>query len=316
MMETISTRRAGFVLLLLGFAFPKAAVSQEEHGRILKEKFEAELQELAQGFDGVLGSQIIDLTDGTTFGVNAQLVFPQASAIKIPILVELFRQAERRPGLLREQRPVTASVQVGGSGVLRHLGDGSSALALEDHAVLMIVLSDNTATNVLIDELGMEAVNRTMAELGFSNTLLQRKMIHPDASARGEENLSSPRDAAALMALIHRCDLPVSQDACARIRAILEIPKRGPVREPVPSSVPIAFKPGGIEGVATVWALVGLPDRPYALAVMTNYGTNGNEAVRDVSSAAYEYFYRLARSTTFGARVPLEVIREHRVRRP
>jgi beta-lactamase class A len=198
---------------------------------------------------------------------------------------------------------------VGGSGVIQHFGDGSSTLSLEDLAVLMITLSDNTATNILIDALGMNAVNRTLADLGFGETRLQRKMIQPEASLRGEENVSTPAEAAALMTRLARCDLPVNQASCRRITEILEIPKGGAVREPVPGSVRIAFKPGTLEGVATVWAYVELPDRPYVLAVMANYGGDGDAAVGRISEAAYRYFAKLARATPHGTRVPLEVIR-------
>lgn len=288
--------------LLAVLAVP-ALHAQEPHRAILKEKLEVELTRIAQEFDGVFGAQVIDLTDGATMGVNAELVFPQGSAIKIPILLELFRRAESRSGLLKERRPMTDAVRTAGSGIIQHFGDGTSELALEDLAVLMIVLSDNTATNMLIDEVSMDAVNRTMGELGLRQTKLQRKMIRPDASARGEENLSTPAEAAALMVRIAKCDLPVSAAACRRMREILEIPKGGPVRQPVPGNIRIAFKPGGIEGVATVWALVDLPDRPYVLTVMTNYGGAGDDAIRAASAAVYEYFSRLAWSTPYGTRV-------------
>jgi beta-lactamase class A len=285
------------------------AGAQEAHRSILKDKLRAELEALADEFDGVLGAEIVDLTDSSRVGVNDGLVFPQGSAIKIPILIELFRQAEQRPGLLQERRAVTQAAQVGGSGVAQHFAPGSSSLSLEDLAVLMIVLSDNTATNILIDALGMEAVNRTLREMGFRDTKLQRKMIQPEASMRGEENLSTPAEAAELMTRLARCELPVSRGSCERIRRILEIPKEGPVRDPVPVSVPIAFKPGSLEGVATVWAYVELPDRPYVLVVMTNYGGDGDDAIRQVSDLAYRYFSKLARATPYGTRVPLEAIR-------
>lgn len=283
--------------------------SQEAHRAILRDQLRADLEAIADDFDGVLGAQIVDLTDSTTASVNHRLVFPQGSAIKVAILIELFRQAEGRPGLLKERRPVTAAVQVGGSGVIQHFGDGSSTVSLEDLAVLMITLSDNTATNMLIDGLGMDRVNRMLGEMGFRQTKLQRKMIQPEASLRGEENLSTPAEAAELMARLARCDLPISKASCDRVREILEIPKAGAVREPVPGAVRIAFKPGSLEGVATVWAYVELPDRPYILVVMTNYGGDGDEAIRQVSAVAYSYFAKLARATPYGTRVPLEVIR-------
>jgi len=302
--------------LLLALLSPFAALrAQPEHREQLRAHLQRDLAALAADYGGVLGVQVLDLADGWTAGVNAGLAFPQGSAIKVPILLELFRQAERRPGLLRERRDVTRASQVGGTGVAGLFTDGGSALALEDLAVLMIVLSDNTATNMLVDAVSMDSVNRTLDGLGMPRTRLRRKMIRTDQSARGEENVSTPAEAAALMARLHRCELPVSRAACERVRAILEIPKSHAIRGPLPESVPVAFKPGGLEGVATAWALVRLPDRPYALAVMTNYGfDDGGAAVERVSALAYDHFRRLARSSPHGVRVPLEVI--EKVRRP
>lgn len=220
--------------------------AQSPHREILKQKLHRDLTTIAESFDGVMGVQIIDLIDNTRFGVNADLVFPQGSAIKIPILVELYRRAGERPGLLRERRPIARAAQTGGSGILQRFGDSSSELALEDLAVLMIVLSDNTATNVLIDELGMDAINRTMRTLGLPQTRLQRKMIRPEASARGEENVSTAAEAATLMTRIHRCELPMSAELCARLRGVLEIPKSHAILRALPADVVAAFKPGGV----------------------------------------------------------------------
>lgn len=303
-MRTLSP--AALVASLLLLSSPPAA-AQEEQRELLAAGFQERLEAIAADFDGVAGIEAIDLTTGRRFGLRRDWVFPQGSAIKVPILLELFRRAEEEPGLLRRRRLLTAGDQVGGSGVLQHLTDGGSELALEDLAVLMILESDNTATNALIDVLGMASVNRLMDELGAPRTRLQREMIRPDASIRGEENLSTPAEAAALMARIDRCELPMSASACARVREILEIPKGGPVTEPIPGSVDVAFKPGGVEGVTTVWALVDLPTRPYVLTVMTSWGGDGGEVVRRASEAAWRYFSRLARASEHGVRVPLDV---------
>lgn len=314
--------RAAAIFLLVAFAHAapapgtgseaaaqEVAPGQEAHRAMLEEKLQARLQALVDGYDGVAGVHVLDLTDGTRFAVNDELAFPQASAIKIPILLELFRRAEDDPGLLERRVAVTDGVRTGGSGVLRWLTDGGSALSLEDHAVYMVVYSDNTATNVLIDELGMEAVNALSGSLGAPSTLLQRKMIRPEESARGNENLSTPREAARIMERIHRCDLPMGEAACERVRAILEIPKGHPVRAPLPADVPVAFKPGGITGVATVWSLVGLPDRPYVLTVMSSYGGDGGALIQAVSEASWGHFSRLSGVTGYGTRVPLDVKR-------
>ena len=101
--------------LLLWLAAPLAA--QEKHLEILGGKLQAELERIVDGYEGVAGVHLVDLTSGDRFGVNDELLFPQASAIKVPILLELFRRAESEPGLLRRRVDMTDAVRTGGSGV-------------------------------------------------------------------------------------------------------------------------------------------------------------------------------------------------------
>jgi hypothetical protein len=105
------------------------------------------------------------------------------------------------------------------------------------------------------------------------------------------------------------CDVPMSEASCLRVQEILAIPKSGPYVDPIPSSVPVAWKPGGITGVAAAWGAVNLPDRPYVLVVMSSYGGDGGAVIREVSTAAWDYFSRLSGVTEYGTRVPLEVKR-------
>lgn len=303
-------------LLLAACSFTAGSASAQTHHRaILKEKLLRELTRISDSFDGVMGVEVVDLTDSTRIGVNENLVFPQGSAIKIPILLELFRQADRDPALLGKRSPITRATRTGGSGVLQYFSDGGSELSNEDLAVLMVTLSDNGATNMLIDALGMDSVNRTMASLGLKQTKLQRRMISPESSMRGEENISTPAEAAEVMARLSRCELPLSKSSCARVREILELPKGEAVRSVIPADIRVASKPGGIVGVSTSWALVELPDRPFVITVMTNYGGgDGEAAIREAATAAFEYFTRLQRVTPYGTRVPSDVYKRARTR--
>lgn len=298
------------IFLALAVAFgPTAASAQPAHRKQLAAKLQRELERGADTAPGVVGISVVDITTGERFGINDGLVFPQGSAIKIPILIELFRRADRGEVRLTEKVAVRSAEQVGGTGLLRYFSNGGSELTLRDLAIPMIVLSDNTATNMLIDRLGMDRISQTMSDLGLPETRLKRKMIRPEDSAKGNENVSTPREAADLMVKLARCDLPLTAASCGEVRKILEIPKGGAFREPVPSSVAVAWKPGGIEGVQTAWALVNVPGGPYAIAIMINYGPEDMDStVRQISSLVYSYFAQVARTTPHGARVPLEHI--------
>jgi len=174
----------------------------------------------------------------------------------------------------------------------------------------MITVSDNTATNLLIDRVGMEKVNATTRALGVPDVKLQRKMIRPRDSFAGNENIATPSGAATIMAKIAKCELPMSKERCGELRRLLEIPKGGPIEASVPEGVRVAWKPGDIEGVNTAWGLVDLPGRPYVVVGMVNYSDadEGMRALRRMADAAYGYFHVLARSTPYGARVPLDMI--------
>src|SRR2546425_787213 len=134
----------------------------------LHSKLARQLEQTAAEFDGVMGLAVKDLTTGESFAVNAAMVFPQASSIKITVLMELLRQAQAGKLKLDDRVAIKQVQMVGGSGVLQFFGDASSAISLRDLAVLMIVLSDNTATNILIDQVGMANVNDTLAHLGLA----------------------------------------------------------------------------------------------------------------------------------------------------
>jgi beta-lactamase class A len=271
----------------------------------VREKFETKLKRLDAAFDGVLGAEFIDLTDGQVVALQADSVFPTASTIKVAILIELFRQAEAKPGLLMLQRPFAATEHTAGSGMARLIGSGSS-LAVQDIAKLMINLSENTATNVIIDEVGMDNVNRLTASMNLKSMRLQRKMLESEAQAENRENVAAPEEAAKLMSMIARCEIPVGKASCAAIRQIMEIPQPPhPAKDSIPKDIPIAFKWGGMEGVSVGWGIVSLPQRPYVFAIMTTYGQEPQSAatVRAVSEAAFDYYSRLARANLYGARV-------------
>src|SRR5438067_7097687 len=91
----------------------------------LRTKFEAEIKKINDDFPGAFGAVFIDLTDNDRIMINADRVMPTASTIKVSILIELFRQAEQKPGLLMQQRPFKADEATGRGGMARLISANS-----------------------------------------------------------------------------------------------------------------------------------------------------------------------------------------------
>ena len=290
----------GWAVLMVVSPLAEAQVAEPAKRLELRTSTQKTLDTIAGDLDGVMGFVIVDITSGERFERLPGESFPLASTIKIAILYELFKQAEEGRLKLDVVQPLDRRHVVGGSGVLSHLS--APAMSLRDYAVLMIVLSDNSATNLLIDTVGMENVRKRMAAAGVPGLQLRRRMIDLEAAKRGDENIGSPDDLARLLLMIHKGEglQPASRDG---ILQILRKPKTSALRDGVPPSVPVANKTGSLEGVAADAGIVYITDRPYIFVATTTYlksGAAGNDAIRAASRAAFDYFDRVARSSEFG----------------
>jgi beta-lactamase class A len=280
-----------------------AAQATQEAGTkeaVLWSQLHERVQAVERRLDGVLGVTVRDLEGGRTLELRADEVFPQASSIKWAVLYELYRQAGEGRVDLGEVRRLPVP-RTGGGGVLELLGDGVS-LTWRDLAILMMSHSDNEATNLLIDRVGMEAVNLRLAGLGLRATALRRRMMDLEAARRGDENVSTPAEMLRLVVAI-RAGTGLPPEAAKDLMAVASVPKDSEFRRPIPASVPVADKPGALEGVRCVTAVVELPGRPYAAAIMTTYlkrDADGDAAIEEISKALFETFDRLARSSPLG----------------
>jgi beta-lactamase class A len=127
--------------------------------------------------------------------------FRAASTVKIPIMAEFYRQIDAETMHLDDRYALRDEDRTPGSGVLQHFQTGTE-LTLEDVCTLMIAISDNTATNVLVDAVGMELVRTTMASLGMGQSTLGRRMLGRLPGAQDGENWATPRDYAVALAAI------------------------------------------------------------------------------------------------------------------
>jgi beta-lactamase class A len=266
----------------------------------LRAGFEQRVREMAARVDGVVGYAIVDLTTGERIGHLERETFPTASAIKLAIVYELFKQAEEQRIDLEEKTTLDRRQAVGGTGVLVEMG--TPTLSLRDYAVLMVTLSDNTATNVLIDRLGMDRIAARMQGLGLGGTKLRRHMMDTAAARRGDENVSTPDELVRL--------LKAMNDGMPKAIELLKKPKENRLRKGLPEGVASADKSGELDGVRVDAGIVYAKNRPYALCVMTTFLKDeaaGEQAIVEISRAAYEYFSRLGAGGTLGRKMELGI---------
>lgn len=270
--------------------------------QILWQKLEAEIHDIDQHLDGAMGVAIEDLTTGDHFFLHEDEVFAQASSIKITVLANLYLQAQQGKLKLTDLYTVQASDLVPDSDIMNGLTPGVTRVTLRDLATMMVAVSDNSATNVLIDRVGMANVNAMLDSLGLSHTRLRRKMMDLEAAKQGRENISTPREMMTLLDAIYHGKV-LSKESVEDFFKVLSTNKDSWIPRHLPAGLKIANKPGSLEAVRNDSGVVFVEGRPYVICVMTAFLRNerdGEEAISKVSLAAWRMFDRLSRASEYG----------------
>jgi len=290
-------------VLLVGTTLAQTPAKQQ----LLWQKLDATLHEVDRNLDGVMGVAIKDLTSNHTILLQPDEVFPQASSIKIAVLVELYRQAQQGKLKLTDLYTVQKSDLVQDSDLMGGLTPGITRVTLRDLATMMIAVSDNSAANVLIDRVGMENVNAMLDSLGLTHTRLRRKMMDVKAAAEGRENVSTPREMMTLLEALYRGKM-LSPEMTDDFFTVLSTHKDSYLPRDLPDGLKIANKPGDLEGVRNDSGVVFVQNGPYIICVMMTYlhrEREGEQAISKVSLAAYRMFDRIARASEYGRVVSL-----------
>lgn len=205
--------------------------------------------------------------DGEATGFNEDLPLVAASVVKVPVMVEAFRQF--RAGLLDpdEQVNIRPEDRMPSCGALTYLSDKVRP-TLMDLTTLMIILSDNTAANLMIDRVGVDAVNRTMEERGVPGICLRRKFFQPQLAALGVTNTVTARGCGVLLEKMAKGELLGGEDD-ARMLSILYNQRLNGKIPFFLHGVKIAHKTGEDDGTTHDAALIQAK-RPFVLCMLSN----------------------------------------------
>lgn len=252
------------------------------------------VRRIAEETPGRLGCHICDASGGIWASHRADEQFPAASVIKVPILAALGAAVDAGAHRWTDTVPLSANDTAAGSGVIQYLS--LRAYTLRDLATLMIIVSDNRATNAIIDLLGFEQINSFCRRAGWPRTVLGRRMFDFAARAQGRDNFSTPRETADLFVGLLAGRLLSS----AGTEAVLKILRAQQSHDKLPAWLPpdtaAAHKTGELPGVQNDSGILFLSSGSVIAAVYTTdleVDAAGRLAIQQIGRAVVENANRL-----------------------
>ena len=260
---------------------------------------EERIAPLVKDHKGKVAVAVKHLKTGESFYLNADTAMPTASLIKLPVMVETYWQAGEEKVKFDTKLTLKKEDKVPGSGVLTaHFSDGAT-FPLKDAVRLMIVFSDNTATNLVLDQIGIPSTNKRMEKLGLKNTRINAKVfkggttsIDPEGTKKYGLGSTTAREMVQLLELIEGGKV-ASPEACKEMLGHLRACEdKEKMTRLLPTGTVVAHKTGSVNASKTDAGIIYLKSGPVALCVLTDE----NEDKRWVAdNAAQVLIARIAR---------------------
>ena len=274
-------------------------VSLLDVSRVMAENLGDDLTSMIEAHPGEVGVTIRHLETGEQFAWRAEIVQPTASLIKLPLMVSAYRMADRGELDLSKQITLTEADKVPGSGILTdHLSPGLT-MSFRDTIRLMIRYSDNTATNLVVDQVGLPTTAATMESLGFPHTRLNSKVYRGDTSISREQSRlyglgsTTAREMVDLLEQIHKGTV-ASEDSCkAMMEHLLACDDKDMLVRELPKGTKVAHKSGAVSASRCDAGIVFGPKGPFAICVLTT--ANKDRSWND-DNAAQVLIGRIART--------------------
>jgi len=268
---------------------PKEPITEPAVNEELAARLTADIQAVADSSGMDVGCTVIDLTSGTQASLAGSQPFASASMINLIVAETFLGKCNQGVFSLDDTYALRVEDIVGGTGSLQGWGAGAT-LTYRELVQKMISESDNTAANVLIDTLGMDAVNAEAQRLGLTATQLNRKMMDLEAQAAGRENYTSADDVAALLRMVWDKTF-VSEEASMLVLTAMENQTdMAGIRVGLPADVVFAHKTGSLT-IARHDGGIAEGDKPFILVVLCGgngfYEAGALETMAKIGSVVY-----------------------------
>ncbi|GAC1464247.1 MAG: serine hydrolase [Isosphaeraceae bacterium] len=231
---------------------------------------------MIQAHKGKVAVAVKNLATGEEFLHQANNPMPTASLIKFPVMVEVYDQAHEKRLDLRRTIVLNKADKVPGSGILTdHFSEGAT-FPLMDAVHLMVVFSDNTATNLVLDAIGLKSTAETMEKLGYPNTKIHSKVFRRDTSvfpARSEQfglGSTTASEMARLFESLHNRKLVSAEASEAMYNHLLQCEDKDKFPRFLPAGTEVAFKTGSLDQVRTAAGLIKCGQGSVAICVLTS----------------------------------------------
>lgn len=221
--------------------------------------------------------------------INEYKIFPSASTIKLIIMAEVLRQVSKVKFSLKDEIILTESLKTGGDGILKEIEPGHK-FTIKELITLMIIISDNTATNILIDLVGMDNVNKFSKKIGLQYTKLERKMMDTKAIKEGKENFTCAADMGRFLELLYEKKLVSKIYSDMMIDILKRQQVKGRLDLYLPDDAIIAHKTGDLDKLEHDVGIFYHPNTEYILCVLTNKtktNKEGREIIGKISKQVY-----------------------------
>lgn len=232
-------------------------------------EWKKEIEKIISQVEGKVCISFYDLDTSDGFSIDGNKKVLSASMIKLLILAELMKQISQNNFSLSDTIMIENSMKTGGDGVLKELNAGH-CFTLKELATLMIIVSDNQATNILIDFLGMENINQLGKELALKETFLKRKMMDSEAIKNGHDNYTCADDISLLLKSIYQEKLINKKASQLMLNILLKQQQGERLQRYLPGDIKIAHKCGDLDNLENDGGIIWLANKTYILVILTN----------------------------------------------